>query len=103
MPPPFGLGARRGGHKPDPYLYGHFRVGFRRHRQENAGYSNGRLLAITCAVPERFHYFCEQETSGKCLEWVRDHLAVDEIGIYLEKISVADDPESGLPQPVRVS
>ena len=53
-----------------------------------------KIASITCAVPERFHYFCEQETSGKCLEWVRDHLAVDEIGIYLEKISVADDPES---------
>ncbi len=53
-----------------------------------------KIASITCAVPGRFHYFCEQETSGKCLEWVRDHLAIDEIGIYLEKISVADDPES---------
>jgi xylulokinase len=26
----------------------------------------------------------EQETSGACLQWVRDHLALDEIGLYLE-------------------
>ena len=33
------------------------------------------------------------ETAGKCLEWVKDHLALDEIGIYMEKkhITEADD------------
>lgn len=53
-----------------------------------------KIASITCAVPDRYHYFCEQETSGKCLEWVRDHLALDEIGIYLDKVSVAEDGES---------
>jgi len=53
-----------------------------------------KIASITCAFPDRYHYFCEQETSGKCLEWVKDHLALDEIDIYLNKISVADDPES---------
>ena len=53
-----------------------------------------KIASITCAIPDRYHYFCEQETSGKCLEWVRDHLALDEIGIYLKKISVAEDSES---------
>ncbi len=53
-----------------------------------------KIASITCAVPDRYHYFCEQETSGKCLEWVKDHLALDEIGIYLKKTSVTDDPES---------
>jgi xylulokinase len=52
------------------------------------------IASITCAVPDRYHYFCEQETSGKCLEWVRDHLALDEIGIYLEKKDVTLEPES---------
>ncbi len=53
-----------------------------------------KIASITCAVPDRYHYFCEQETSGKCLEWVRDHLALDEIGIYLDKVSVTEDSES---------
>jgi len=53
-----------------------------------------KIASITCALPERYHYFCEQETSGKCLEWVRDHLALDEIGIYLNKVAVTEDPES---------
>ena len=28
------------------------------------------------------------ETAGKCLEWVKDHLALDEIDVYLEKKDV---------------
>ncbi|MGL4369200.1 MAG: FGGY-family carbohydrate kinase, partial [Spirochaetota bacterium] len=46
------------------------------------------------AQPGLYNYFAEQETSGKCLEWVKDHLALDEIGIYLEKKHITDDPES---------
>jgi xylulokinase len=34
------------------------------------------------------------ETAGKSLEWVKDHLALDEIDIYLEKKDVTEDPES---------
>ena len=41
-----------------------------------------------------YNYFAELETAGKCLEWVRDHLALDEINIYLRKMHVAEDPES---------
>lgn len=41
-----------------------------------------------------YNYFAELETAGKCLEWVRDHLALDEINIYLDKKNVADDPQS---------
>jgi xylulokinase len=41
----------------------------------------------------RYAYFGEQETSGKCLEWVRDHLALDEIGVYLEKRVLPSGPE----------
>lgn len=43
--------------------------------------------------PGRYNYISEQETSGKCLEWARDHLALDEIGVYLERRTAADDPE----------
>lgn len=40
-----------------------------------------------------YHYFAEMETAGKCLEWVKDHLALDEIGIYLQKTHVAESLE----------
>jgi xylulokinase len=42
------------------------------------------MASVPGAVPGRYNYFGEQETSGKCLEWVRDHLARDEIGVYLD-------------------
>ena len=51
------------------------------------------IASILGAVPGRYNYISEQETSGKCLEWVRDHLALDEIGVYLEHRTVADDSE----------
>jgi xylulokinase len=53
-----------------------------------------RIAAITCAQEDRFLYFAEQETAGKCLEWVRDHLALDEINLYLDAGNVIDDPQS---------
>ncbi|MBU0996097.1 MAG: FGGY-family carbohydrate kinase [Proteobacteria bacterium] len=42
------------------------------------------MASILGAVPGRYNYVGEQETSGACLKWVRDHLALDEIGIYLQ-------------------
>lgn len=42
------------------------------------------MATVPGAEPGRYNYFGEQETSGKCLEWVRDHLALDEVGVYLE-------------------
>jgi xylulokinase len=53
-----------------------------------------RIAAITGAQEDCYVYFAEQETAGKCLEWVRDHLALDEIDLYLTHRHVADDPES---------
>ncbi|MBI9102996.1 MAG: FGGY-family carbohydrate kinase [Spirochaetales bacterium] len=50
--------------------------------------------SITCSIPDRYNYFCEQETGGKCMEWVCNHLAQDEIGIYLEKKEISADPDS---------
>lgn len=41
------------------------------------------IASISGAVPGHYNYVAEQETSGLCLQWVRDHLALDAIGIYL--------------------
>ena len=32
----------------------------------------------------------KQETAGVCLQWVRDHLALDEIGLYLKAQHIVD-------------
>ncbi|MCF0137346.1 MAG: carbohydrate kinase [Oscillospiraceae bacterium] len=52
------------------------------------------IAAITGAQSGKYNYFAEMETAGKCLEWVKDHLALDEIGIYLEKKKVTEGFES---------
>ncbi|HIZ43275.1 MAG TPA: FGGY-family carbohydrate kinase [Firmicutes bacterium] len=52
------------------------------------------IAAIVGAQRGRYNYFAEMETAGKCLEWVKDHLALDEIGIYLEKVHVAESHEA---------
>lgn len=51
------------------------------------------MATVPGAEEGRFAYFGEQETSGKCLEWVRDHLALDEIGVYLDKRVRPHGPE----------
>jgi xylulokinase len=48
------------------------------------------IAAIAGAQEGKFLYFAEQETAGKCLEWVRDHLALDEIGVYLDRKNASD-------------
>jgi xylulokinase len=53
-----------------------------------------RIASIVGAQSGLYNYFGEQETAGKCLEWVRDHLALDEINLYLEKRPVTDGNES---------
>ncbi len=52
------------------------------------------IAAIVGAQKGSYNYFAEMETAGKCLEWVKDHLALDEIGIYLEKKHVAQYQEA---------
>ncbi|MDR2071198.1 MAG: FGGY-family carbohydrate kinase [Treponema sp.] len=54
---------------------------------------DSRIASIIGPQPGRFHYFAEIETAAKCLEWVKDHLALDEIGIYLEKKNVTESLE----------
>ena len=51
------------------------------------------IASILGARTGFYNYISEQETAGKCMEWVRDHLALDAIGIYLSKKTVVDDPE----------
>lgn len=41
------------------------------------------IASISGAIPGFYNYVAEQETSGLCLQWVRDHLALDAIGNYL--------------------
>ncbi len=49
---------------------------------------------IVGAQPGKYNYFAEMETAGKCFQWVKEHLALDEIGIYLEKTDIAHSRES---------
>ena len=52
------------------------------------------IAAIVGAQSGRYNYFAEMETAGKCLEWVKEHLALDEIGIYLEKKKITEEYEA---------
>ena len=56
--------------------------------------TDAMIASVVGVQPGLYNYFAELETAGKCLEWVRDHLALDEINIYLSKQHVADDPSS---------
>lgn len=52
------------------------------------------IAGVVGAEPGSFNYFAELETAGKCLEWVKNHLALDEIGIYLQKVNISDGQEA---------
>ena len=56
------------------------------------------IAAAIGAQEGKFNYFAEMETAGKCLAWVKEHLALDEIGVYLDKkdITEVDDIYSSL-------
>lgn len=56
--------------------------------------TSAMIAAIVGADDGKFNYFAELETAGKCLEWVKDHLALDEIGIYLEKKHITEGYEA---------
>ena len=51
------------------------------------------MAAIVGANPETFNYFGELETSNKCVGWVKDHLALDEIGVFLKRYGNATDSQ----------
>lgn len=54
---------------------------------------NNFIASILGAIPGGYNYIAEQETSGVCLQWVRDHLARDEIGVYLQDMAAAGPEE----------
>lgn len=56
--------------------------------------ASAMIAAIVGAQKGKFNYFAELETAGKCLEWVKDHLALDEIGIFMQKTDVAESTET---------
>lgn len=47
--------------------------------------TSAMIAAIVGARDGYYNYFAELETAAKCVEWVKDHLALDEIDIYLDK------------------
>ena len=52
------------------------------------------IAGIVGAQAGKYNYFAEMETAGKCFEWVKEHLVLDEIGIYLQTTNVAESQES---------
>ena len=48
------------------------------------------ITGVLSAKHGYFNYYAELETAGKCFEWVMDHLALDEIGVYLEQTKFTD-------------
>ena len=52
------------------------------------------ITGVLSAKHGYFNYYAELETAGKCFEWVMNHLALDEVGVYLSNTTVADDLES---------
>ena len=52
------------------------------------------IASIVGANDSTYNYFAELETAGKCVEWVKDHMALDEINIYLQKVAVSDSLET---------
>jgi len=52
------------------------------------------IASIVGANDKTYNYFAELETASKCVEWVKDHLALDEINIYLQKICISDSIET---------
>ena len=55
---------------------------------------NAMITGVLSAKHGYFNYYAELETAGKCYEWALNHLALDEIGVYLNDAKVTDDYES---------
>lgn len=56
--------------------------------------TNAMIASVMGARAGLYNYMSEQETSGKCVEWVRDHLVLDEVGAYLGARNAAEDPDA---------
>ena len=55
---------------------------------------NAMITGVLSAKHGYFNYYAELETAGKCFDWVINHLALDEVGIYLKNNKVPDEFES---------
>ncbi len=55
--------------------------------------ASSMIASVMGAEPGRYNYFAELETAGKCLEWAKDHLCLDEVGVYLKKEKITDTYE----------
>ena len=56
--------------------------------------TNAMITGVLSAKHGYFNYYAELETAGKCFEWVMNHLALDEVGVYLDQSKITDDVES---------
>jgi len=52
-----------------------------------------KIAGTISAEAGKYIYFAEMETAGKCFEWVKDHLVLDEIGVYLQKTHITESRE----------
>lgn len=52
------------------------------------------IAGIIGAEDGKYNYFAEMETAGKCFEWVKEHLVLDEIGVYFQKTDVTQSTET---------
>ncbi len=52
------------------------------------------IASIVGAQPGKFNFFAEMETAGKCLEWAKDSLALDHLGLYRDSTLCCDSVES---------
>ena len=48
------------------------------------------ITGVLSAKKGYFNYYAELETAGKCFDWMTEHLALDEVGIYLDRVKVTD-------------
>ena len=55
---------------------------------------NAMITGVLSAKKGYYNYYAELETAGKCFEWVMDHLALDEVGVYLNQTKITDNVES---------
>ncbi len=51
---------------------------------------NAMITGVLSAKRGYFNYYAELETAGKCYEWVKDHLALNETRTYLNQIKITD-------------
>jgi xylulokinase len=52
------------------------------------------IASIIGAQNDKYNYFAEMETAGKCLEWVKDNLALDLLGIYSKSDLTCESTEN---------